>query len=98
MVPGLKSQRRALIILVQTSIYQFPRKVQLGDRDNGMASKGMTFHKILPFLCFLILIDFSTYSLLLPDSVYQSNKENPEHNQKRNLNELLPFLNSQNTP
>jgi hypothetical protein len=31
-------------------------------------------------------------------SMYQSNKENPEDNQKRDLNESLPFFNGQNTP
>ena len=38
------------------------------------------------------------YDLLLQYSMYQSNKENPEDNQKRDLNESLPFFNGQNTP
>jgi hypothetical protein len=46
----------------------------------------------------LILIDFSAYGLMLSNSMYQSNKENPEHDQKRGLNELLPFFDGQNTP
>ncbi len=41
---------------------------------------------------------FIVCGLLLPYSMDQSKKENPEHDQKKGLDELLAFFDGQNTP